>query len=405
MMKMTVRSEPQANALNLAGIYDDLHLNEERHFDSFTKLAASICNAPVSILCLLEQQSIALKSVIGISRQEIQQAYKSFSPAMLKKDIFIIEDVDKQQELAYPLLLAEKNIRFYAGIPLVSASGRQLGVLCVMDESPKHLSLGQQQSLELLAQQVVMHLDLKADNQKLLEANEQLKQSNRNKEKFFSIIAHDLRAPFHGILGFSEVLVSEIDMLDHKGISDIAQYIHNTSGATFRLLENLLHWAMAESGNMSYRPQMMNLRQCCQEVMHMLSSAAQNKNIITHVQVDEAITLFADPNMILSVLLNLMSNALKFTHAGGYVNLTAEVQQDQVLIHVQDTGVGMSEEQIGKFFATTQPKSVKGTEGERGTGLGMLLCKQFVEKHKGKIQIHSVIGEGTTFTVVLPVLQ
>lgn len=404
-MKMNVLSEPQANVLNLAGIYDDLHLNEERHFDSFTKLAASICSAPVSILCLLEQQSISLKSAIGISRQAIQQAYKSFSPAILKKDIFIIEDTSKQQLFSHPLHLADMNIRFYAGIPLVSASGRQLGVLCVMDESPRHLSLGQQQSLELLAQQVVMQLELKADNQKLLEANEQLKQASRSKDRFFSIIAHDLRAPFHGILGFSDVLATEIDMLDHKGISDIAQYIHQTSSATFRLLENLLHWAMSESGNMSYRPQMMNLRQCCQEVMHMLSSSAQNKNIITQVKVDESLNLYADPNMVMSVLLNLMSNALKFTHVGGYVNLLAEVQQDQVVIHVQDTGVGMSEEQISKFFATTQPKSVKGTEGERGTGLGMLLCKQFVEKHKGKILINSVIGQGTTFSVVLPLLQ
>jgi len=137
----------------------------------------------------------------------------------------------------------------------------------------------------------------------------------------------------------------------------------------------------------------------------MLSSAAQNKNIITQVNVPESVTLYADPNMMMSVLLNLMSNALKFTHAGGYVNLIAEVQQDQVLIHVQDTGVGMSEEQIDKFFVTNQPKSVKGTDGERGTGLGMLLCKQFVEKNKGKIQIKSVMGEGTTFTVALPLLQ
>ena len=405
-MKTTVRQESPITPLSLAGIYTDLNLTEERHFDSFTKLAASICQAPVSILCLLDQHSISLKSSMGIPRHDIQQAYKSFSPAILKKDIFIIEDADKQKQLfSHPLLIAEMNIRFYAGIPLLSASGRQLGVLCVMDETPKHLSLGQLQSLELLAQQAVMHLELKADNQKLLEANEQLKQNSRSKDQFFSIIAHDLRAPFHGILGFSEVLAAEIDILDHKGISDIAQYIHNTSSATFRLLENLLHWAMAESGNMSYRPQIMNLRLCCQEVMHMLSSAAQNKNIMTQVNVPDSVTLYADPNMMMSVLLNLMSNALKFTHAGGYVNLIAEVQQDQVLIHVQDTGVGMSEEQIDKFFVTNQPKSVKGTDGERGTGLGMLLCKQFVEKNKGKIQIKSVMGEGTTFTVALPLLQ
>lgn len=405
-MKTTVRQEALSSHLSLAGIYADLHLTEDRHFDSFTKLAASICQAPISILCLLDQQSISLKSSIGIPKQAIQQAYKAFSPAILKKDIFIIDDAEKQKQLfSYPLLIAEMNIRFYAGIPLVSASGRQLGVLCIMDETAKHLSLLQLQSLELLAQQVVMYLELKADNQKLLDANEQLKQNNRDKDQFFSIIAHDLRAPFHGILGFSEVLTTEIDILDHKGISDIAQYIHQTSGATFRLLENLLHWAMSESGNMVYRPQIINLQQCCQEVFHMLSSSAQNKNIIMQCTVNSALTVYADPNMLLSVFLNLMSNAVKFTHAGGYVNLIAEVQQDQVLVHVQDTGIGMREEQIARFFATHQPKSVKGTEGERGTGLGMLLCKQFVEKHKGKIQIKSVIGEGTTFTVALPLLQ
>ncbi len=392
--------------LSLAGIYNDLHLTEEKPFDSFTKLAASICNAAVSILCLLDHKSISLKSSIGIAKQDIKQAYKLFSPAILQKEIFIIEDTENhQQVLNHPVVIADMNIRFYAGIPLTTSSGRQLGVLCVMDDSPKQLTHNQLHSLELLASQTVMHLELKATTQKLLDDNEKLRQTNSSKDKFFSIIAHDLRAPFHGIMGFSEVLATEIDVLDHKGISDIAQYIHSTSGATFKLLENLLQWAMAESGNMVHRPEIVFIDSFFQEVCEVLSGTAQKKNIALHSEVHQDISIYADPNMIMSVLLNLMSNALKFTHNGGHVYLTGEVVDQKIRISVRDTGVGMSEQQIDKFFLSNHPKSIKGTEGEKGTGLGMLLCKQFVEKNKGKLHIESVLGEGTTFTVTFPVVQ
>ena len=248
---------------------------------------------------------------------------------------------------------------------------------------------------------------LRLENAELKEEFEQQSALNFSKTKFFQIIAHDLRAPFHGLLGFSEILAKERDTLDEKGIQDISDYVFDTAQSTYNLLENLLNWAMAEGGRFVYHPINFALSQSVKIVTDVLSSLALKKNIQFINEVDDQIKVHADINMITSVIQNLVSNALKFTHTdgSGKVILRAERVDNQVHIYIQDTGLGMTKLQIEQLFEPKLTFSRHGTLGEKGTGLGLVLCKRFIDLNQGSISVSSKEGEGSLFKVSLPAGQ
>ncbi len=228
---------------------------------------------------------------------------------------------------------------------------------------------------------------------------------NFSKTKFFQIIAHDLRAPFHGLLGFSEVLAQERETLDDSSIQNIADYLFDTAQSTYNLLESLLNWAMAEGGRFVYHPINFELKQSIKIVCDVLKSLAIKKNIELIDQVEEGIKVYADINMITSVIQNLVSNALKFTFTDGTgkVILRAEQTETSVDIYIQDTGLGMTAQQLETLFEPKLTVSFKGTAGEKGIGLGLVLCKRFVDLNHGQIVVESKEGVGTTFKVSLPI--
>ena len=384
--------------------YQIMDTEDEECFNDLVQLAASICNVPISIISLLDDKRSWFKSAHGVERgAEVDRKFSICSHAILQPEVFIVEDTNLDERFVdNPTLNGDLNVRFYAGAPLKTSDGHILGTLCILDSKPRKLEQGQIEALRILAHQVMAHLELRKSHRALEDSNEKLKEINFNKDKFFSIIAHDLRAPFHGILGFSEVLETEIEDLDEKGIRDIAGYLRSTAHATFRLLENLLQWAMSEGGAIIYRPQDVQIEQVFQTVFEVLGAMAQKKNVILHNEADPRLTVFVDLNMMTSVLQNLTSNAVKFTRSGGHVYLSAHKVDEEIHITVRDTGIGMPEEQIREFFMRQQPKSIKGTDGEKGTGLGLLLCRQFVEKNNGRIEINSKPNEGTTFTIMIP---
>ncbi len=383
--------------------YGILDTGEEACFNDLVQLAAKICDAPISIISLLDQDRSWFKSSFGLPRGQVDRKYSICSHAILQTEVFVVEDTTLDERFAdNPIVSGDLNVRFYAGAPLTSSTGHHLGTLCVLDSKARTISDEQVNALRILAHQVMAHLELRKSHQALEINNEKLREINANKDKFFSIIAHDLRAPFHGILGFSEVLETEIEELDEKGIRDIAGYLRSTAHATFRLLENLLQWAMSEGGALVHHPQEVQVEQVFQTIFEILGAMAQKKNIMLHSDVCPELHCFVDINMMTSVLQNLCSNALKFTRSGGHVYLSAHRSGSEVYITVRDTGIGMTKEQIDDFFSRQQPRSLKGTDGEKGTGLGLLLCRQFVEKNNGKMLIESKIDEGTTFTITLP---
>lgn len=230
----------------------------------------------------------------------------------------------------------------------------------------------------------------------------ELNELNASKDKFFSIIAHDLKNPFNTIIGFSEMLQDAVISNDTKIIYKYASMINISSVQTFRLLENLLEWANSQRGKVSFTPVPTNISEIIKEEFLMLDDMAKDKNIELKSNVPEKITIEADKNMIRTILRNLITNAIKFTHKNGKVEVNAITYKNHLEISVSDNGVGMSKDIMAKLFKIDANLSSRGTENERGTGLGLFLCKEFVEKHGGKIWTESEEGKGSTFKFLLP---
>ncbi|UIJ76256.1 MULTISPECIES: sensor histidine kinase [unclassified Acinetobacter] len=279
-----------------------------------------------------------------------------------------------------------------------------IGKVILFDDQVTAFEAKQLKIVEEFVQSLVNIIQLRVENAELKEAYEQQSALNFSKTKFFQIIAHDLRAPFHGLLGFSEVLAQERHTLDDSSVQNIADYLYDTTQSTYNLLESLLNWAMAEGGRFVYHPINFDLHQSAKIVSDVLNSLAVKKNIRLINAVPEGIKVNADINMITSVMQNLVSNALKFTHTDGrgVVTISADRDGERVVFTIQDTGLGMTQAQIDDLFQQKLTVSIKGTAGERGTGLGLVLCKRFVDLNQGEIVVNSKEGEGTQFKVWLP---
>ena len=244
--------------------------------------------------------------------------------------------------------------------------------------------------------------DRKKAEKILIESEAKLKVSNNTKDKFFSIIAHDLKSPFNALLGFSNMLLKDHKQYDEEKREEMINSINSSAKGAFDLLENLLTWAQSQSGVIEYRPEKINLKILLSETVFDLQGQAINKNIQVLDTFSENELIFADKNMIATVLRNLVSNAIKFTHKNGKVIIGAEQAENNMLISVTDTGVGMDKDELQKIFAISEKVSTSGTENETGTGLGLILCKEFVEKHGGEIWVESEIEKGSTFSFTIP---
>ncbi len=236
----------------------------------------------------------------------------------------------------------------------------------------------------------------------LLAKNQQLQQMNAEKDKFFSIIAHDLKSPFNSIMGFSELLVERAAENDHEEIENYAAIILQSSERAMTLLENLMLWSRSQTGRIEYSPAHFELVTLINEVLSLLSDAARQKSITLKSDLPAYLTVFADKPMISTVLRNLITNAVKFTKPGGNILVMAKETGAELLVSVKDDGVGLSEDAREKLFRVGENYTTKGTGNEQGTGLGLILCKEFIDKHGGKIWAESEQQSGSTFSFSLP---
>lgn len=242
---------------------------------------------------------------------------------------------------------------------------------------------------------------IKEAEQALIESEKQLLRLNADKDRFISILGHDLKNPFNSILGFSDILADEIDSLNKEKIKVIARNINNSAKNTSKLLNDILTWSSAQQGSIPFQPKVLNLLSTCNGVLDILDPGAFAKNITISGLKIEHINVYADEDMLKTILLNLVSNAIKFTNSGGKISINAEQNSENVTISVSDNGVGISSDNLSKLFDISEVLSTKGTAGESGTGLGLLLCKEFVEKHGGKIWVESEEGKGSVFKFTL----
>jgi PAS domain S-box-containing protein len=235
--------------------------------------------------------------------------------------------------------------------------------------------------------------------QKNLELNELIS----TKDKFFSIIAHDLRSPLGGILSLSEFIATDVDRFNKDEIHQMASMLHKTSKGLFNLLENLLEWSRMQQGLISFNPDPLVLSDEVEYIVDSTNNTARSKGIILSHQVTADYVVYADKHMLQSILRNLVSNAIKFTDSGGEIQIsTATNSEGYTIVSVRDTGIGIEQSMLNNIFSLTTKNVRNGTEGESSSGLGLILVKQFVEKNGGKIWVESEVGTGTTFYFSLP---
>jgi len=232
--------------------------------------------------------------------------------------------------------------------------------------------------------------------------NDELKQANSEKDKFFSIIAHDLKSPFNSILGFSELLLEQLKNNDYRGLDIYAGNINQSAERAVNLLGNLMTWSQSQTGRIRFNPEIVLLRELAEEVTKDLEGPVRQKEIRCMVNVPDRLEVFGDRQMLGTVLRNLVNNAIKYSFAGGAIFISGEKLISHVRISVSDRGVGIPKNLQHSLFRVSEAYSAPGTRNESGSGLGLILCKEFVDKHHGNIWAESEPGQGSTFFVELP---
>ena len=246
------------------------------------------------------------------------------------------------------------------------------------------------------------HKELEMKNDQISLQNEKLIELNSTKDKFFSIIGHDLKGPLNSLTAFSHLLINHTASLTEEEIRSIAQDLDKSLKNLYELLENLLGWARSQTGRLEMNPVPIKISEVFRENVRLLGKAALNKKIKVEILADDNLEVVADLNSFKTVIRNLLSNAIKFTDVDGVITIFADEWKDTIEIGIHDTGVGMSPEVQKKIFDISSKHSTLGTNKEKGTGLGLILCKEFIEKNQGSIRVESVEGVGTTFRINLP---
>ena len=236
----------------------------------------------------------------------------------------------------------------------------------------------------------------------ILNKNAELNELNAAKDKFFSIIAHDLRNPFNAIIGLTDLLLISLDELDTVKLQKTLENIKGSSQQAHELLENLLLWARTQTGTISYRPELLDLKVQAEESIELVTVQAARKNISIVSDFNNCGLISGDANMMSTILRNLLTNALKFTPRNGEVRVGIYQDNGFCILSIKDNGVGIAADKLKYLFSIDTAHKTKGTDQEPGTGLGLILCREFIEKHGGRLEVNSEVGKGSEFRVIIP---
>lgn len=245
----------------------------------------------------------------------------------------------------------------------------------------------------------------KKSEKELLESRARLSEANKTKDRFFSIIGHDLKSPFNSIIGFSEILLDQVHKNNYKNIENYAQIIHDSSERAMNLLTNLLEWSRTQTGSIKFNPENIELVSTVNNVVDLLNDSAKQKSISISTKLPSVLYAFADKAMVKTILRNLIANAIKFTNSKGEIIISIQKNTHNLIVSVTDNGVGIKKEDIDKLFRIDYSHSTLGTNNETGTGLGLLLCKEFIEMHNGTIWAESNKINGSIFNFSIPLNQ
>ena len=319
--------------------------------------------------------------------------FRTVKPLLLTQQIFdkLVEEGEVE--------LVGSNSPSWIGIPLQTPS-KVIGVLVLQHYEKENVySEGDVRFLTSIGSQIALAIERKKTEEEIRLKNELLQAINAEKDKFFSIIAHDLRGPLSAFVAATQIITEEVQAMSIEEIRDITGSMKTSATNIYRLLENLLEWSRLRRNTLDFVPENLNLKKKTEACIEVLKESASKKRIKIEVAIPDEYNILADSHMFETVIRNLVSNAIKFTVTGGKVIIAAVSSDDHsVEVKISDTGIGMSTELKNKLFHISEKTSRPGTDGEPSTGLGLLLCKEFIEKHNGRIWVESEPGKGSTFS-------
>ncbi|MDZ7720355.1 MAG: GAF domain-containing sensor histidine kinase [Balneolaceae bacterium] len=393
-MSTAIEEEKRVEALR---VYDIIHSNSKEEFDKITELAAAICEAPIAKINLLDKDTQWTISNYGSEQYErsIAREKTVCQYTIKQKSILEIPNLSKDSRFKdAPYVKGEPYFEYYLGAQLKNPDGYTIGALCVLDFKERHLSDRKKRELEMLAEQVMTSLELRKQNQQLTELNEQ-------KNNLMKILSHDLRSPLSGIIGMSDLLGELVDE-DNKEAMEMTSLINQSAKQLNQLIDDILNYTIIESKGFTLNRKETDLHSIVENMRRLYMPSAKLKNIDMAFDVDIGKKVWIDDEKFEQIFGNLLSNAIKFTTKNGKIRSKILEQNDNLILQVSDTGVGMKDEKIQNLFTNENAKGQEGTSGEKSTGLGLNIIKHFTDLHGGSVDVESTIGEGTTFTVRLP---
>lgn len=379
----------------------------EQDFDDLVRLASQICEAPISLITLLDSERQWFKARVGLPVPQVPRDQAFCGYAIHHDEIMVVQDATQDDRFREnPLVLEDPQIRFYAGMPLITPEGHKLGTLCVIDRQPRELTEAQYFALRTLGRQVSAQLELrrkvKAYRDTLAEVERQrrrLEELNHLHDRLLSVMAHDLRSPLANLSGYLEILRE--DLTAAEADPSFLKTMHQQVLDSTELLDQMMHWASIRLLNEQYVLSEVNLAQLVEEEARRLANAMQLKGNTFANAVPSDLTIRVEAHAFRFVMRNLMLNANKFTQ-NGQINVRCEVGQRTCQVAVIDTGIGMSQVEAQRLLRHERSRSRRGTQGEPGFGLGLILCQDFVKDLGGRLEIDSQIDQGSKFSFTLP---
>ena len=402
-------------------LYDVLDTLPEQDYDDLTQLASHLCQTPIALVSLIDSERQWFKSRVGLDAEETPREISFCGHEVAQRQPLIVPDATQDERFAdNPLVTGAPDIRFYAGIPLVTPSNHYIGTLCVIDREPRQLDEVQLVALECLSRQVISQLELRLSLRRQGEAREEVsnalaaeyeakkkaEEANQTKSEFLANMSHEIRTPMNAILGFTEILG---DLVTDPQQKEYLSSIQTSGRSLLTLINDILDLSKVEAGKLVLEYTSVNPQQIFREVEQVFSLRAAEKGVALQVEIDPALpmALSLDEVRVRQVLVNLIGNALKFTEAGhikltvGQLNPDEEHCKLDLIFEVEDTGIGISAEQQQIIFESFEQQVGQSTARYGGTGLGLAISRRLVEIMNGKIEVVSHVGQGSTFRVIL----
>ncbi|SMF49451.1 GAF domain-containing hybrid sensor histidine kinase/response regulator [Pseudobacteriovorax antillogorgiicola] len=370
----------------------------EKTYDDITKLAARICGVPICLVSLVDEDRQWFKSHHGLEARETPRDFAFCAHAILGDEVFEVPDARKDERFSdNPLVTDNPNVIFYAGYPLEMENDLKLGTLCVIDHQPKVLTEDQRDALKSLSSQVITLFKLRRSNYRLQTALE-------NKANMLSTMSHEIRTPLNGVLGMTELL---LDTELEPRQKEMLETVRDCGHGLITILNDILDFSKLEIGKVELHAEAFDLPKTIQNSLYLFESNAASKGLsLEYKSLDGTPELvMGDEYRLRQVLQNLISNALKFTEQGGVtVESTGRKVEDgcEVTIKVADTGMGIAKDAQVKLFQSFSQTDASIARKYGGTGLGLAISKNLVELMRGRIEVSSELGKGTTFTIVIP---